>query len=99
MKKGGKKKENCAKEWGEGEKWPRQSLAHEKEKNGLPLLPFFLPFLSDHLPFAMKIIVVTGGNASGLGKGCAAANIGVLLQSMELAVSVCKIEPYLVRRR
>jgi hypothetical protein len=48
---------------------------------------------------AMKFVLVTGGNASGCGKGCAAANIGVLLQAQELCVAVCKIEPYLVSDR
>ena len=44
----------------------------------------------------MKIVLVSGGGVSGLGKGLASANIGVLLQSAGLCVSICKIEPYLV---
>lgn len=42
-----------------------------------------------------KYIVVTGGVASGIGKGTIASSIGLLLQSHGLCVSAIKIDPYL----
>ncbi len=42
-----------------------------------------------------KLIVVTGGVISGLGKGVIAASIGKLLQSRGFSVSMIKIDPYL----
>ena len=43
----------------------------------------------------VKIIVVTGGVMSGLGKGIATASIGRILQSKGYTVSAIKIDPYL----
>jgi len=43
----------------------------------------------------VKIIVVTGGVMSGLGKGIAAASIGRVLQSKGYKLSAIKIDPYL----
>ena len=42
-----------------------------------------------------KIIFVTGGVISSLGKGIASASIGALLQARGLDVSVLKLDPYL----
>jgi hypothetical protein len=42
-----------------------------------------------------KIIVVTGGVLSGIGKGVTASSIGVLLRAMGLRVTALKIDPYL----
>lgn len=42
-----------------------------------------------------KLIIVTGGVISGLGKGVVAASIGKLIQSRGLSVSMIKIDPYL----
>ncbi|MDD5543157.1 MAG: CTP synthase [Acidobacteriia bacterium] len=44
---------------------------------------------------AMKYIFVTGGVASGLGKGLAASSIGALLESRGLRVTLMKFDPYL----
>jgi hypothetical protein len=44
---------------------------------------------------AMKYIVVTGGIASGLGKGITASSIAVLLQGCGWKVTMVKIDPYL----
>ncbi len=44
---------------------------------------------------AMKYIVVTGGIASGLGKGITASSIAVLLQGCGWKVTMIKIDPYL----
>ncbi|MDY0293823.1 MAG: CTP synthase (glutamine hydrolyzing) [Candidatus Methanomethylophilaceae archaeon] len=43
----------------------------------------------------MKLIFVTGGVISGLGKGITASSIGRLLESRGLRVSAIKIDPYL----
>lgn len=43
----------------------------------------------------MKLIFVSGGVISGLGKGITASSIGRLLQSRGLRVSAIKIDPYL----
>lgn len=43
----------------------------------------------------MKLIFVSGGVISGLGKGITASSIGRLLESRGLAVSAIKIDPYL----
>ncbi len=42
-----------------------------------------------------KYIFVTGGVLSSLGKGLAAASLGVLLQSRGLKVSIQKLDPYI----
>jgi len=42
-----------------------------------------------------KIIFITGGVLSSLGKGIAAASIGVLLKKSNLKVSMLKIDPYI----
>jgi CTP synthase len=42
-----------------------------------------------------KIIFVTGGVLSSLGKGIASASIGVLLKKSNLKVSMLKIDPYI----
>mmetsp|Transcript_39204 Transcript_39204/g.59081 ORF Transcript_39204/g.59081 Transcript_39204/m.59081 type:complete len:204 (+) Transcript_39204:91-702(+) len=42
-----------------------------------------------------KIVVVTGGVLSGIGKGVTASSIGVLFRSMGLRVTALKIDPYL----
>src|SRR5215831_5822450 len=42
-----------------------------------------------------KIVVVTGGVVSSLGKGIAAASLGLLLKSRGLKVSLQKLDPYL----
>jgi CTP synthase len=43
----------------------------------------------------MKLIVVTGGVLSGLGKGITASSIGLLLKQCGYKVSAIKIDPYL----
>ena len=42
-----------------------------------------------------KYIFVTGGVCSGLGKGIAAASIGMLLKSVGYKVAIQKLDPYL----
>src|SRR3989337_2263288 len=42
-----------------------------------------------------KFIFVTGGVVSGLGKGIAAASIGLLLKNKGLKIAVEKFDPYL----
>src|ERR687886_229978 len=52
---------------------------------------------SSKLPclFMAKVIFVTGGVVSSLGKGIAAASIGCLLESRGLRVTLQKFDPYL----
>src|SRR5256714_2635177 len=42
-----------------------------------------------------KIVVVTGGVVSSLGKGIAAASLGLLLKARGLKVTLQKMDPYL----
>ena len=42
-----------------------------------------------------KIIFVTGGVLSSLGKGIASASIGALLENKGLDISILKLDPYL----
>ncbi len=42
-----------------------------------------------------KIIIVTGGVLSSLGKGLAAASIGALMESRGLTVTLLKLDPYI----
>lgn len=42
-----------------------------------------------------KVLVVTGGTVSGLGKGTAISSIGVVLKSHGIRVTAMKIDPYL----
>ena len=42
-----------------------------------------------------KIVVVTGGVVSSLGKGIAAASLGLLLKSRGFRVTIQKLDPYL----
>jgi len=75
-------------------KIPRSSGKKKSAKEGKKIFHFISQLFSR--PKKMKIVLVSGGGVSGLGKGLASANIGVLLQSAGLCVSICKIEPYLV---
>jgi CTP synthase len=60
------------------------------------LIPKILRDLVDETIKAdRKIIVVTGGVLSGIGKGVTASSIGVLLRAMGLRVTALKIDPYL----
>ena len=43
----------------------------------------------------MKYIAVTGGVASGIGKGVTISSIGSLLQERGVSVTAIKIDPYL----
>jgi len=49
----------------------------------------------DTLDSDRKIIVVTGGVLSGIGKGVTASSIGVLFRAMGYRVTALKIDPYL----
>src|SRR5258705_1881377 len=42
-----------------------------------------------------KLIFVTGGVVSSLGKGIAAASIGTLLESRGLKITIQKLDPYI----
>jgi len=51
--------------------------------------------VEDTISSQRKIIVVTGGVLSGIGKGVTASSMGVLLRGMGLRVTALKIDPYL----
>ncbi len=53
------------------------------------------PMQSTGQAFVQKIIFVTGGVVSSIGKGLAAASIGTLLESRGLKVTIMKCDPYL----
>lgn len=59
------------------------------------LPPSLRSLVEDTISSERKIIVVTGGVLSGIGKGVTASSIGVLLRSMGLRVTALKIDPYL----
>ncbi len=63
---------------------------------GGDMLPSSLRELVDEAVDAnRKLIIVTGGVLSGIGKGVTASSIGVLLRAMGLRVTALKIDPYL----
>jgi hypothetical protein len=60
------------------------------------VLGIFIDFFSNlYSLFSMKIIFVTGGIISGLGKGVTASSIGRLLKSSGYSINMMKIDPYL----
>ena len=61
--------------------------------NNLP--PKLAHLLTDTLNADRKIVVVTGGVLSGIGKGVTASSIGVLFRAMNFRVTALKIDPYL----
>lgn len=56
---------------------------------------FWLVFCWFIFKFKMKYILVTGGVISGVGKGIISSSIGVICQSLGLACTVIKIDPYI----
>lgn len=64
--------------------------------SSMDILPSSLrELVEDTISSQRKIIVVTGGVLSGIGKGVTASSIGVLLRAMGLRVTALKIDPYL----
>ena len=51
--------------------------------------------VQDTLDSDRKIVVVTGGVLSGIGKGVTASSMGVLFRAMGYRVTALKIDPYL----
>ena len=51
--------------------------------------------VADALDSDRKIVVVTGGVLSGIGKGVTASSMGVLFRAMGYRVTALKIDPYL----
>ncbi len=71
-------------------------LSTYDEDSSMDILPPSLRSLvEDTRSSQRKIIVVTGGVLSGIGKGVTASSIGVLLRAMGLRVTALKIDPYL----
>ncbi|KAL7519113.1 hypothetical protein ACHAWX_003909 [Stephanocyclus meneghinianus] len=63
------------------------------KRNGLP--PKLSDLVASTLASDRKIVVVTGGVLSGIGKGVTASSIGVLFRAMNFRVTALKIDPYL----
>lgn len=59
------------------------------------LTPELESLVSETLESDRKIVVVTGGVLSGIGKGVTASSIGVLLRALGYRVTALKIDPYL----
>jgi len=59
------------------------------------LSPALETLVTDTLDSDRKIVVVTGGVLSGIGKGVTASSIGVLFRAMGYRVTALKIDPYL----
>uniref|UniRef100_A0A7S4IZ31 CTP synthase n=1 Tax=Odontella aurita TaxID=265563 RepID=A0A7S4IZ31_9STRA len=57
--------------------------------------PALSDLVSETVSSDRKIVVVTGGVLSGIGKGVTASSIGVLFRAMGLRVTALKIDPYL----
>lgn len=55
----------------------------------------FLPGLYLKITYMTKIIFITGGVVSSLGKGIASASLGALLEARGLKVSLVKLDPYI----
>lgn len=58
-------------------------------------LPSLSELVEETIESNRKLIVVTGGVLSGIGKGVVASSLGVLLRAMGLRVTALKIDPYL----
>uniref|UniRef100_A0A7S3V5J1 CTP synthase (glutamine hydrolyzing) n=1 Tax=Chaetoceros debilis TaxID=122233 RepID=A0A7S3V5J1_9STRA len=72
---------------------PRSSLLNIRGGDTVPSQ--LRELVDDAVSANRKIIVVTGGVLSGIGKGVTASSIGVLLRAMGLRVTALKIDPYL----
>ena len=59
------------------------------------LTPELETLVADTLEHDRKIVVVTGGVLSGIGKGVTSSSIGVLLRALGYRVTALKIDPYL----
>ena len=60
-----------------------------------PDLSTLQSLVEDTIANQRKVVVVTGGVLSGIGKGVTASSIGVLFRAMGLRVTALKIDPYL----
>eukprot|EP00571_Detonula_confervacea_P007092 CAMPEP_0172325600 /NCGR_PEP_ID=MMETSP1058-20130122/54452_1 /TAXON_ID=83371 /ORGANISM="Detonula confervacea, Strain CCMP 353" /LENGTH=643 /DNA_ID=CAMNT_0013042189 /DNA_START=85 /DNA_END=2016 /DNA_ORIENTATION=- len=76
---------------------PPRAVTNNISRHGrLQSLPPNLESLvADTIDSDRKIIVVTGGVLSGIGKGVTASSIGVLFRAMGYRVTALKIDPYL----
>jgi len=82
---------------------PYSSLKHKSiQKNLGAILSFrgggdddLRELVEEMIESNRKVVVVTGGVLSGIGKGVTASSIGVLLRGMGFCVTALKIDPYL----
>ena len=76
----------------------RQKAAQQQQHPSTSIFtlpPTLESLVTDTLDADRKIIVVTGGVLSGIGKGVTASSIGVLFRAMGYRVTALKIDPYL----
>jgi len=66
-----------------------------KIRGGASVPPSLAELVDETIASNRKIVVVTGGVLSGIGKGVTASSIGVLFRAMGLRVTALKIDPYL----
>jgi len=57
--------------------------------------PSLQDLIDDTIESNRKLVIVTGGVVSGIGKGVTASSLGVLFRGMGLRVTALKIDPYL----
>lgn len=78
---------------------PPRSTIHNKRclplQTSSHLPPKLEHLVQDALDSDRKIVVVTGGVLSGIGKGVTASSMGVLFRAMGYRVTALKIDPYL----
>mmetsp|Transcript_16283 Transcript_16283/g.37689 ORF Transcript_16283/g.37689 Transcript_16283/m.37689 type:complete len:645 (-) Transcript_16283:135-2069(-) len=67
-------------------------LNAENVRDGRPSLQ---DLIDDTINSNRKLVIVTGGVVSGIGKGVTASSLGVLFRGMGLRVTALKIDPYL----
>jgi len=67
-------------------------LRAQNDDRGRPSLQ---DLIDDTIESNRKLVIVTGGVVSGIGKGVTASSLGVLFRGMGLRVTALKIDPYL----
>jgi len=67
-------------------------LRAQNDHRGRPSLQ---DLIDDTIESNRKVVIVTGGVVSGIGKGVTASSLGVLFRGMGLRVTALKIDPYL----
>ena len=72
-----------------------EDLSFLSVANGMEEAQITVTVIEETIASNRKIVVVTGGVLSGIGKGVTASSMGVLFRAMGLRVTALKIDPYL----